>query len=182
VGSENVKDGAALVFTAPDEIADLRRRALVLTPPGPPNSEGPRLDNIHLGIRLVFEADDPAAVAALRETVHEHARRIAARCGLALGKRTHTETARPKPPSERTPAPATLPKPTRADHGPSKPPDAARKHELPAKPKPKLEPKPKRESAPRAPAAPKDKPLQKVKQRPPKLPGVNPDPVAPSHP
>lgn len=92
--AEQVDSGAALVFTSPDNAADLRRRVVDLPLPTAAQRAELSTDNIRNGIRLVFKTTEAGDVPDLRDTLDRYAEQIADRCGLTL--------APPKEPKART--------------------------------------------------------------------------------
>jgi hypothetical protein len=191
VGAQITERGAALVFTtSDDDVATLRRRAADVTVPTSLQKAGPRVDNIHQGVRLVFDAEPPHDLAALRQEVVEHARRVAKGCGLVLAAPSeHTQSrarqsSEQKQGAERPPAAASSARP-KAKPAKEKPPEA--KAEKPkAKPKasekPKLQDKPKPADKPKEPSKPREDKQPKEDKKPtlPRLPGPHPDPILPS--
>ncbi|NUO53703.1 MAG: hypothetical protein HOV80_33055 [Polyangiaceae bacterium] len=83
IASQPIADGAEVVFWTSDDTAMLRRRVSTLALPSVAQSADFRTDNIHNGIRLVFVSDDAKEVVPLRLAVHDYAKDIAARCGVA---------------------------------------------------------------------------------------------------
>ncbi len=185
VAFEEVREGAALVLTTSEDIGDLRRRAAGLSLPDTLERSEPRLDNIHAGVRIVFEAEDGAEVSSLRHDVNEHARRIVDVCGLVLGP-PHEPASGPAQPLE--PQKKSEPKRAKDDRG--KPADAKKQNAVAGGSKADAKPKPKPELAPKAkpkePAKPAEAPkppakeLPKRKQPVPPLPGIPRQPLPPS--
>lgn len=176
VGAVELDRGAALVFTTSDDIGVLRRRVAELDVPPQLERVRPRLDNVHGGIRVVFEAA-PENVAAVQREVHDHARWISKTCGLVLAPPHARSTAgTPRPGRSETPPPAARDagaKP-KAKASPPRPAPAKRPATTPAKPDSKPKAKPKEPTAPAKPKplAPKPPPPSL-----PRLPGPNPEPL-----
>jgi hypothetical protein len=141
--AERVERGGALVFTSPDNAADLRRRVVDLPLPSAAKRAELSSDNIRNGIRLVFKATEPGNVLHLQSTLDRYAERIADRCGLTL--------APPKEP-KKTPArkaEATKPARPKVETGSTVIVTAPNKTTTPAKPSPpKATPKPVAKSKP----------------------------------
>lgn len=133
--AEKVDSGAALVFTTPDNAADLRRRVVDLPFPSAAKRAELSSDNIRNGIRLVFTATEPDNVPHLRNSLDRYAEQIADRCGLTLAPPKEPKTPAKKAETTKKPAPkvetssTAQVSPSRKTTTPSKP--------SPAKPTPK---------------------------------------------
>jgi hypothetical protein len=175
VGAQDVDRGAALVFTTSDDVAWLRRRVSDLEVPDSLERAESRSDNIHGGVRLVFEAGALGDVATVRREVRAHAKQMAKTCGLVLAAprdRTAERAERAETPAARPKADAkpgrTSPAPTKADK--PKPKKAPPKSDAKPKPKPADTPKAKEKPKPDLQPKPDKKPL-------PRLPGPEPVPL-----
>jgi hypothetical protein len=107
--AEQVDRGAVLVFTSPDNAADLRRRVVDLPLPSAAKRAELSSDNIRNGIRLVFKATEPDDVPHLRNTLDRYAEQLVDRCGLTLAppkepkaRARRTETTMKPPPKVET--------------------------------------------------------------------------------
>jgi hypothetical protein len=180
VGAQEVEAGAALVFTTPEDIADLRRDVANVMLPGAPAGEPPRFDNIHHGVRVVFETEKESDVGELRRRVHEHTRQLAARCDLLIGLPEEVSAKAERPPIERhhdasakgdlKSKPSVTKKTEKAEKATHSP-----KH--PPKSKPKTPSK--SNTKPAAPPRPNQYPAPAKKPRLPTLPGAPPSPLHP---
>jgi hypothetical protein len=184
IGTQEVKAGTALVFTTPERIRTLRGRVALLTVPAELRGVSPRLDNIHGGVRLIFETEAQAELDALRRNVHAHARELAHTCGLvfvgpvdAHARQTQEE----EPPPAPRAAEKTDTKVSKKEE-PKKPSDSkvekSQSDEQPRdthkdKPKPTKPEKRKETGKPAIPDTPKKDPKPSL----PRLPGVRPEPL-----
>jgi hypothetical protein len=188
VGAQFTARGAALVFTTTDDVATLRRRASSVAVPDSLRSAGPRIDNIHQGVRLVFDAEPAPELTAVREQVVEHARQVAKRCGLVLTAPSDQTQPRPRATAEqkRTPPPPSAPPKPKLQ--PPKEAKADKDSKKPPKPKSRAAEKPKPADTPAPPEKPREadrpredrKPKEDKKPSLPRLPGPHPDPIVPS--
>jgi hypothetical protein len=188
IGAQIIERGAALVFTTSEDARQLRQRVAQLSVLTPVRTVQPRFDNIHGGVRLVFEAETAGDRAIVQRVVDQHAREIAKTCGMVLAapgewsaeqQREESSRAADSPASSErsddTPAARDTQKESDTDKSDStKPPDKAD-----AKPEPAKQPKP--ENEPKDSDKPKDDKMPKEDEKPPipSLPGPRPDPIAP---
>jgi len=76
--------GAALVFSAREDTAELRRRVSQLSLSSTLEAATPSEDKIQNGVRLVFHAATPSDAPELRRQVAAFAREVAERCQLVV--------------------------------------------------------------------------------------------------
>jgi hypothetical protein len=190
VGTQVIERGAALVFTTSDDARHLRQRVAQLSILTPVRTVQPRFDNIHGGVRLVFEAETAGDRAIVQRVVDEHAREIAKTCGMVLAAPGEWSAEQQREESSR--AADSRVSPDRSDDAPpardtqkesdadksdsTKPSDKAD-----AKPEPGPPKQPKPENEPKDSDKPKDDKIPKDDEKPPipSLPGPRPDPIAP---
>jgi hypothetical protein len=186
VGAQMIERGAALVFTTSDDVHELRQRVIDSTVLAPLRTVQPRFDNIHGGLRLVFETETAGDLAIVQRITRERAREIAKACGITLAaegewaaeqQREDSSTASPdsrasSEGSQDTPAARDKPKEPEADKSDTAKPPA----NADAKPEPAKQPKPEGEA--KDSDKPKDDKIPKGDEKPPvpPLPGPQPDP------
>jgi hypothetical protein len=197
VRAQMIDRGAALVFTAQDDVGALRERVSALSVPAFLLSSHRRIDKIHDGVRLVFEAEGSQKVEAVQQDVVRHAREMAKTCGLVLAAPTDWSIEQ----QERAESSASAAGPSRrsekrsmAAAQPARPNTDKPKEKMQAGASPKPEAKPKAAPAPAPKPAdkPNEKPPQPLKPREdkkpeiprlprvPRLPGPRPNPFAAS--
>ncbi|NUP06368.1 MAG: hypothetical protein HOW73_09955 [Polyangiaceae bacterium] len=186
VGAENVDRGAAVVFATKDDVSKLRASVATLSKPAALQGANTRLDNVHRGVRVIFEARSANDVAALRRDVTDHARRLAKACGVVFTLPPPPAPVAEKPPAASEPSPSDSPSTPSADTKADKTekPSAAKPEDAKDKDKskdaPKADAKDKKKDGDKPPEGDKpkngDKPKDKPKEpeRPPLLPPVNP--------
>ena len=188
VGPQMTERGAALVFTTSDDVHELRRHVSDLTILTPLRTVQPRFDNVHGGVRIVFDAESAADVATVQSAARKQASEIAKTCGLVLAaegewaaeqQREESSSdasdsrASSDPIKARPPARDKQPEPEAEKPDTKKPPTKAD-----AKPEPEKKPKP---EEPKESEKPKDDKAPKEDEKPPvpPLPGPRPDPIVP---
>jgi hypothetical protein len=186
VSTQDVGRGAAFVFKTSGEVRPLRERTAHLVVPAQIESAPRRLDNIHGGVRLVFETEAAADVDALRRDVRAHARRIAQVCGLIFTKPAdaHGHARDPEEAGASTSRASDAARVKRHNTEQKSPEDSKaekskadkrQKDALQATPKPK--PKPKQPAKQNGKPRKDDKPKEDQKPPLPRLPGVQPQPL-----
>jgi hypothetical protein len=187
VSIQEVGRGAALVFTTSGQVVTLRERVANLIVPAAIRSAPPRLDNVHGGVRLVFETEATADVDVLRRGVREHAGHIAQTCGLVFVRsadaNAHDARAEESPPPTLRGPHKTHVKPHKSGEQKSREESKAGKSSSDKRqkdaPKAKPKPKPKEQDKRKDSDKPRtdDKPKEDPKPPLPRLPGVHPEPL-----